>query len=62
MDGECDLDEAVRRGVVATRRYAKRQLTWLRSEPEVTWFDSGTSRLVDEACAVVARGLAATDL
>jgi len=62
LDGECDLDEAVCRGIVATRRYAKRQLTWLRAEPEVTWFDSATPRLVDEALRVVARGLAATDL
>lgn len=62
LDGECDLDEAVRRGVVATRRYAKRQLTWLRSEPEVSWFDSATPRLVDETLSVVARGFAATGL
>ena len=62
LDGECDLDEAVRRGIVATRRYAKRQLTWLRSEPEVTWFDSATTQLVDETLRVVERGLAATDV
>lgn len=59
LDGECDLDEAVRRGVVATRRYAKRQLTWLRSEPDVTWFDSGAASLAEHACAAAARQLAA---
>ena len=32
LDGEYDLDEAVRRGVAATRQLAKRQLTWLRGE------------------------------
>ena len=30
-----------RKGIVATRRYAKRQITWMRSEPDVTWIDAG---------------------
>lgn len=40
LEGECELEEAVRRGVVASRRYAKRQLTWFRGEPDVRWYDS----------------------
>jgi len=32
LEGETDRGEAERRALVATRRYAKRQLTWLRSE------------------------------
>ena len=60
LNGECSLDEAVRRGIVATRRYAKRQLTWLRSEPDVTWFDSNAPRLAEQACAHAAQRLAAT--
>ncbi|MDN5864668.1 MAG: tRNA (adenosine(37)-N6)-dimethylallyltransferase MiaA [Gammaproteobacteria bacterium] len=32
LAGDCGYDEASRRAVVATRRYAKRQLTWLRRE------------------------------
>jgi tRNA dimethylallyltransferase len=39
FDGEFSLDEAVRRGIFATRQLAKRQLTWLRSEVEVTWIN-----------------------
>lgn len=35
LDGECDLDEAQFRALVATRNLAKRQLTWLRSWPEL---------------------------
>jgi tRNA dimethylallyltransferase len=35
FDGEFTLDEAVRRGIFATRQLAKRQLTWLRSEIEL---------------------------
>ncbi|HEX6929825.1 MAG TPA: tRNA (adenosine(37)-N6)-dimethylallyltransferase MiaA [Gammaproteobacteria bacterium] len=40
LAGETDLEEAVRRGVVASRRYAKRQMTWFRSEPGLAWQDA----------------------
>lgn len=39
LTGECDLEEACRRAVVATRRLAKRQMTWLRSETLDAVFD-----------------------
>ena len=37
LDGECSLDEAVQRGIAATRQLAKRQLTWLRKWPDLAW-------------------------
>ncbi|PSW10461.1 tRNA (adenosine(37)-N6)-dimethylallyltransferase MiaA [Photobacterium sanctipauli] len=40
LDGKCDLDEAVFRGICATRQLAKRQITWLRSWKDLTWLDS----------------------
>ena len=40
LDGQIDHEEMVRRAVIATRQYAKRQLTWLRSETGATWFDA----------------------
>ena len=54
LDGGCSLEEAVRRGIVATRRYAKRQLTWLRAEPDTTWFDSSTAGLADDVLSHLA--------
>ena len=39
FDGEFSLPEAVRRGISATRRLAKRQMTWIRSEPGLEWVD-----------------------
>ena len=36
--GEISRDEAIRQTQAATRRYAKRQMTWFRREPGVTWF------------------------
>ena len=35
--GECHYETMVERGVIATRQLAKRQLTWLRSEPWIHW-------------------------
>lgn len=37
LSGQHDYDTMVYRALVATRQLAKRQLTWLRSWPDVTW-------------------------
>lgn len=39
LSGECSLNDAVERGIIATRQYAKRQITWLRSEPGLHLID-----------------------
>jgi len=39
LAGETSLDEARGRTKVATRRYAKRQMTWFRRMSDVRWFD-----------------------
>lgn len=44
--GRISLQEAVERTIRATRRYAKRQLTWFRREPDVDWL-SAASLLID---------------
>jgi len=40
LNGEYDRQQLVEKGVAATRQLAKRQLTWLRAEPEAHWLDS----------------------
>lgn len=35
LDGVCDLDTAIEEIKQNTRRYAKRQLTWFRRNPEL---------------------------
>lgn len=41
LQGDYDLDEAVYRGICATRQLAKRQITWLRGwKSEIHWLDS----------------------
>lgn len=39
LDGTAELADAVERIKRATRRYAKRQLTWFRRDPRVEWID-----------------------
>ena len=39
LEGGLSEGEWVERAIIATRQYAKRQLTWLRSEPGCHWFD-----------------------
>ena len=39
LRGEVGREEAVRETQTATRRYAKRQMTWFRREPGVEWFE-----------------------
>lgn len=38
LDGTWQLDEAVERIKGNTRRYARKQLTWYKKDPLVTWF------------------------
>lgn len=38
MDGTWTLDEAVERMKGNTRRYARKQLTWYKKDPQVVWF------------------------
>lgn len=50
--GEIGLDQAVEETIRATRRFAKRQATWFRREPDVVWFeaddpDATVSRVLD---------------
>ncbi len=50
LDGAVTLDEAVARFRRNTRRFAKRQGTWLRADPRYQWLDVGDDR-PDEVAA-----------
>jgi len=45
LEGKLTRREMVEQGVAATRRLAKRQITWLRAEPQRVWSDPGDPRL-----------------
>ena len=38
LSGILSLDEAINQIQLRTRRYAKRQMTWFRANPEIRWF------------------------
>jgi tRNA dimethylallyltransferase len=46
LEGEVSRDEMRSRAIAATRQLAKRQMTWLRSFPEVTRLDAGPEALL----------------
>jgi len=48
VSGQSSLDEAIERGIIATRQLAKRQLTWLRGDETFQHFDSTAPDLVDQ--------------
>ncbi len=60
LDGEMTLDEAIAQIKQATRRYAKRQLSWLRRDSEIIWLhaDEGiTDTLVQRSIDKIERAL-----
>lgn len=40
VEGTWSLDRAIAETIRATRRFAKRQETWFRKEPEIAWFSA----------------------
>jgi len=42
MEGKYDREEAVRLLKRNSRRYAKRQITWFKADPEIRWIDAKT--------------------
>ena len=55
LKGECDHNEMVFRGVCATRQLAKRQLTWLRSWPNLHWLTTDDETNLSQVLAVVGK-------
>jgi tRNA dimethylallyltransferase len=45
LAGECRLEQAAEGAIIATRRLAKRQMTWLRAEPRLSWLEGAAAGL-----------------
>lgn len=55
LDGDYGRAEAIRRGIFATRQYAKRQMTWLRGEgSRWQWVDAAEPTVSDAVLNAVA--------
>jgi tRNA dimethylallyltransferase len=55
LGGECGEDEAYLATVTGTRRFVRRQRSWFRRDPSVSWFDGAAPDLVDQALALVGK-------
>ncbi len=50
LQREIDLEQMVDMSVAATRQLAKRQMTWLRQQPGVTWIEGGRCHTFSATC------------
>ncbi|MGH2829069.1 MAG: tRNA (adenosine(37)-N6)-dimethylallyltransferase, partial [Actinomycetota bacterium] len=55
LDGEITLEEAMHRVDQASRRYARRQMSWFNRDPRIHWVDAGDP---DAAVGVIASMMA----
>jgi len=53
LDGECTLDQAREDTVRATRRFARRQESWFRRDPRVTWLPADEQDVTGRARALL---------
>jgi tRNA dimethylallyltransferase len=53
LAGDCTLAEAERLIVQHTRQFAKRQRTWFRADPTITWFDCDRPDVIDQVWASI---------
>lgn len=53
LDGEVAKDQALEDTIVATRKFARRQETWFRADPRITWLTAPSPRLAEAAMEVI---------
>ena len=49
IDGVSTIEDAAEETIVATRQFARRQLTWFRADPRISWLDWQDPELVGKA-------------
>ena len=54
LDGGTTVEQAVEETIVATRQFARRQLTWFRADPRISWLDWQDPGLGTKALALCA--------
>ncbi|WP_417372827.1 tRNA (adenosine(37)-N6)-dimethylallyltransferase MiaA [Glutamicibacter protophormiae] len=53
LDGKIGRAEAIEQTVVATRKFARRQITWFNADERVAWLDPTKPGLLEQAVALV---------
>lgn len=57
LSGEIKREEMLERIPIVTRQLAKRQLTWMRSWPGLSWVNTDDSKLIDKVIAKITQYL-----
>ncbi len=57
LEGTCTLTEAADQLKQASRRYAKRQLTWFRRNPEIHWLKRSADTKFSELCCMARKNI-----
>jgi tRNA dimethylallyltransferase len=52
LDGGTTVEQAAEETIVATRQFARRQLTWFRADPRISWLDWQDPELDTKAIAL----------
>jgi len=55
LDGKITRAEAITQTVVATRKFARRQITWFNADPRVKWLDPTEPDLIGKALALIGK-------
>ncbi|GAG57386.1 unnamed protein product [marine sediment metagenome] len=53
LNDQCSKAEMREKAIIATRQLAKRQLTWLRSWPDVNWYETNKYQSLMQAVAAI---------
>ncbi len=53
LAGTVSLEDAQQLTVLHTRQFAKRQRTWFRADPQIQWFDSNATNLLEQVWTAV---------
>ena len=61
LEGRCTIEEAANQVRQSSRRYAKRQLTWLRRNPQMRWLVRKNGEGFDEILQKARQALQETD-
>lgn len=56
IDGKLTRETAIEQTIVATRKFARRQITWFSADDRVAWLDPTESGIIDRAMALISTG------
>lgn len=57
LAGQCSFDQMRENVLAATRQLAKRQITWLRSWPEINWLAAEDSEILEKTIKIIRKNI-----